>query len=206
MPNRIKIPTSRPIHNYTSPISVLGPMCLVLAVWMMDHLANSQRVSNEERRDQKNRARSGLGLLPRCLPAKIDSFTALRSHLLSLQLNERLQLLSWLFEGALASCTHEFNESVQSAVHTDSREVTEQIRHGHSKRRQGYGAKPLQWSPEDDARLLNMTEERCSWPEIKKSFPQRTYSALRQRQSTLRKQSTPQEQRNKTRLRPVVLI
>lgn len=29
---------------------------------------NSQRVSSEERRDQKHRTRSGLGLLPRCLP------------------------------------------------------------------------------------------------------------------------------------------
>lgn len=143
------------------------------------------------------------------LPAREDSFTTLHSHFLSLQLNERLQFLFWLFEGALASCTHECNESVQSAVHTDSREAPE---HGHSKGTQGHGAKLLRWSPEDDARLLNMTEERRSWPEIEKCFPERTYSAIRQRQSTLRKKSTLQkqstlrEQRNKAKLRPIVLI
>ncbi|KMU81582.1 hypothetical protein CIHG_05381 [Coccidioides immitis H538.4] len=78
------------------------------------------------------------------LPAREDSFTTLCSHFLSLQLDERLQFLSWLFEGALTSCTHECNESVQSAVHMDSHQAAKQTQHGHSKRMQGHGAKSLQ--------------------------------------------------------------
>ncbi|KAL4861184.1 hypothetical protein BDV12DRAFT_180633 [Aspergillus spectabilis] len=38
---------------------------------------------------------------PSTLPSKEDSFTALRSHFVSLPLDERLQFLSWLVEGAL---------------------------------------------------------------------------------------------------------
>jgi hypothetical protein len=38
------------------------------------------------------------------LPTREDSSTALRAHFLSLPLDERLQFLSWLFEGALPRC------------------------------------------------------------------------------------------------------
>ncbi|KKZ60151.1 hypothetical protein EMCG_05073 [[Emmonsia] crescens] len=115
------------------------------------------------------------------------SFTTVRSHFLSLQLDDRLQFLSWLFEGALASCTPEFNEGVQSAACFDYHGEIGPTRHGHSKRRKGQGGKLRRWSPEDDARLLSMIEDRQSWPEIERCFPGRTEYALRQRQSTLRK-------------------
>ncbi|KAM5464663.1 hypothetical protein MferCBS49748_005390 [Microsporum ferrugineum] len=116
------------------------------------------------------------------------SFITVRSHFLSLQLDERLQFLSWLFEGALASCTPEFNEDVQSAACLDYHGEIGPTRHGPSKGKKGHGGKQLwRWSAEDDARLLSMIEDRQSWPEIEKCFPGRTESALRQRQSTLRK-------------------
>ncbi|KMU75878.1 hypothetical protein CISG_10413 [Coccidioides immitis RMSCC 3703] len=110
------------------------------------------------------------------------SFAALRSHFLSLPLDERLQFLSWLFEGALASCTPESNESARSAVRKDSRQETEQTRPERGEGRKGQ----KRWSAEEDARLRGMMEERRSWSEIEKCFPGRTESALRQRQSTLR--------------------
>ncbi|ODH50529.1 hypothetical protein GX48_03347 [Paracoccidioides brasiliensis] len=115
-----------------------------------------------------------------------DSFTALRSHFLSLRLDERLQFLSWLFEGALASCTPDSNKSMRPAI-SDSRKEIEQTWHDHSKRRKAHGDKMWRWSPEDDARLLSMTQDRRPWPEIERCFLERTESALRQRQSTLRR-------------------
>ncbi|OJD27051.1 hypothetical protein ACJ73_01557 [Blastomyces percursus] len=120
------------------------------------------------------------------LPTGKGSFTSVRSHFLSLQLDERLQFLSWLFEGALASCTPDFNESVQSVIHSDSCREIEPTRH--NRKRKGHGDKPWRWSPKDDAQLLGMTEDRRPWIEIERYFPERTESALRQRQSTLRKQ------------------
>ncbi|OJD13184.1 hypothetical protein ACJ73_09233 [Blastomyces percursus] len=61
------------------------------------------------------------------------SFITVRSHFLSLQLDERLQFLSWLFEGALARCTPEFNEGVQSAACLDYHGEIGPTQHGPSK-------------------------------------------------------------------------
>ncbi|KJF59957.1 uncharacterized protein CIMG_11012 [Coccidioides immitis RS] len=104
------------------------------------------------------------------------------------QIVKESQFLSWLFEGALASCTPEFNEGVQSAACLDYQGEIGPTQHGPSKGKKGNRGKQLwQWSPEDDAQLLSMIEDRQSWPEIEKCFPGRMESALRQRQSTLRK-------------------
>ncbi|OJD21880.1 hypothetical protein ACJ73_06780 [Blastomyces percursus] len=121
------------------------------------------------------------------------SSTALRSHFLSLQLDERLQFLSWLFEGALASCIPDSapaiwgDENVRPAGRSAPRKVGE-TRRERGEGRKGHRDKLWRWFPEDDARLLGMMEERRPWPEIETCFPERTESALRQRVSTLRKQ------------------
>ncbi|EFW16402.1 hypothetical protein D8B26_005740 [Coccidioides posadasii str. Silveira] len=138
------------------------------------------------------------------------SFITVRSHFLSLQLDERLQFLSWLFEGALASCTTEFNEGAKSAACLDDHGEIGPTRHGHSKRRKGHGGKLSQWSPEDDARLLSMIEDRRPWPEIARCFLERTESALRQRLFTLRKRRNrsgldPAESATNTPALPVVI-
>ncbi|KAL2366234.1 hypothetical protein RJZ56_000882 [Blastomyces dermatitidis] len=121
------------------------------------------------------------------------SSTALRSHFLSLQLDERLQFLSWLFEGALASCMPDSapaiwgDESVRPAGRSAPRKVGE-TRRERGEGRKGHRDKLWRWLPEDDARLLGLMEKRRPWPEIETCFPERTESALRQRVSTLRKQ------------------
>ncbi|KKZ62500.1 hypothetical protein EMCG_03095 [[Emmonsia] crescens] len=92
-----------------------------------------------------------------------------------------------MFENALASCTPDSDESMQSAIRSDSREEVEQTRHGNSKRRKGHRDKLWRWSPEDDACLLSMTEDHRPWPEIEGCFLESTESALRQRRSTLRR-------------------
>ncbi|KAI1909475.1 hypothetical protein LOZ65_006524 [Ophidiomyces ophidiicola] len=126
-------------------------------------------------------------------PAGEGSFTALRCHFLSLCLDERLQFLSWLFEGALANCTPDSDESARLNVREDPREETEQTRPERGEGRKG-GDKRWRWSAEEDARLWDMVEERRSWSEIERCFPGRTESALRQRQSRL--------QKNQRRIRP----
>ncbi|ODH12610.1 hypothetical protein ACO22_08091, partial [Paracoccidioides brasiliensis] len=70
------------------------------------------------------------------------SSTALRSHFLSLQLDDRLQFLAWLFEGALASCMPDsapairgVDESVRPAGRSAPRKV------GESQRGRGEGTK-----------------------------------------------------------------
>ncbi|OJD22994.1 hypothetical protein ACJ73_05651 [Blastomyces percursus] len=81
--------------------------------------------------------------------------------------------------------THSF---ITSAACLDYHGEIGPTRHGPSKGKKGDRCKQLwRWSPEDDARLLSMIEDRQSWPEIERCFPGRTESALRQRQSTLRK-------------------
>ncbi|OJD17935.1 hypothetical protein ACJ73_08759 [Blastomyces percursus] len=123
-----------------------------------------------------------------------DSSTALRSRFLSLQLDERLQFLSWLFECALASCMPDSapaiwggDESVRPASRSALHKVGKTQRE-RSEGRKGHRDRLWRWLPEDDARLLSMMEERRPWSEIERCFPERTESALRQRMSTLRKQ------------------
>nr|KMM66937.1 hypothetical protein CPAG_03273 [Coccidioides posadasii RMSCC 3488] len=207
MLQRINTLTSRLVHNCTPPTSALRPMHPAPAVWVKALAANSRGVSSEEQRDWKNRPQSSLELLLHYLP--IPSFTV-RSHFLSLQLDERLQFLSWLFEGALASCTTEFNEGAKSAACLDDHGEIGPTRHGHSKRRKGHGGKLSQWSPEDGARLLSMIEDRQPWPEIARCFLERTESALRQRLFTLRKRRNrsgldPAESATNTPALPVVI-
>ncbi|QVM09772.1 hypothetical protein D8B26_004431 [Coccidioides posadasii str. Silveira] len=115
------------------------------------------------------------------------SFTTLRPHFLSLRLDERPQFLSWLFEGALASCTPDSDEGAPSAIRKDSRAETEETRAKRGDGKKGHGDKRWRWSAEEDARLRDMMEGRRSWSEIEKCFPERTESALRQRQSKLQK-------------------
>ncbi|KKZ63776.1 hypothetical protein EMCG_01880 [[Emmonsia] crescens] len=75
----------------------------------------------------------------------------------------------------------DFDESAHSAVHKD---FHGEIKHT-QQRSKSHRDKLWRWSLEDDACLLDMTEDRRPWSEIEKCFPGRTESALRQRQSTL---------------------
>ncbi|EFW15746.1 conserved hypothetical protein [Coccidioides posadasii str. Silveira] len=81
------------------------------------------------------------------------SFTTLRPHFLSLRLDERPQFLSWLFEGALASCTPDSDEGAPSAIRKDSRAETEETRAKRGDGKKGHGDKRWRWSAEEDARL-----------------------------------------------------
>lgn len=85
-----------------------------------------------------------------------SSFTALRSHFLSLRLDERLQFLSWLFEGALASCAPASNKSMRPAI-SDPHKKIEQTRPGRSE-----GSKGMETSGGDGPRRTHAFGRRVS--------------------------------------------
>ncbi|TPX23319.1 hypothetical protein DIZ76_012648 [Coccidioides immitis] len=72
-----------------------------------------------------------------------DSSTALHSHFLLLQLNKHLQFLSWLFEGALASCMPDSappkwgDKSAWPVSHSAPHKI-EKTQYEHSKKRKGH--------------------------------------------------------------------
>ncbi|EQL28257.1 uncharacterized protein BDCG_17553 [Blastomyces dermatitidis ER-3] len=133
----IKTLTSRLVHNCTPPILALEPMHLAPVVWVKAPTAVKLKSLERgvEGLEEQTMKQSQIAFM---LSTEEGSFTGLHSHFLSLQLDERLQFLSWLFEGAMASCTLKLNESVQSVVHSDYHEEIEQTQREHSKRRKGH--------------------------------------------------------------------
>ncbi|KAL2380379.1 hypothetical protein RJ035_006817, partial [Blastomyces gilchristii] len=116
---------SRLVHNCTPPILALEPMHLAPVVWVKAPTAVKLKSLERgvEGLEEQTMKQSQIAFM---LSTEEGSFTGLHSHFLSLQLDERLQFLSWLFEGAMASCTLKLNESVQSVVHSDYHEEIEQ--------------------------------------------------------------------------------
>ncbi len=111
-------------------------------------------------------------------PSGVDSFTALRSHFVSLPIDERLQFLSWLFEGALPRCLSDFSTTVceagdvrkTSRLSTSSSYGIEQDRHdcGEGK---GSLRKSKKWSSEEANLLLELRGDgKRPWTEVTRLF------------------------------------
>lgn len=89
------------------------------------------------------------------LPSREDSFTTLQSHFVSLPLNDRLQFLSWLFEGALSHCTSDSSPSTAcedgEARIADRSSLQPEIEQspGVWKGVQGSSRKGMPWSAEE---------------------------------------------------------
>ncbi|KAE8334489.1 hypothetical protein BDV24DRAFT_156818 [Aspergillus arachidicola] len=110
------------------------------------------------------------------MPATEDSFTSLRSHFLCLPLDERLQFLSWLFEGALPRCMPDTgpttceNRDVQSTSRSIPQHEIEQTQRNCGEA-QGSSRKGMLWSPEEAALLLKLRrDERRPWSEVIRLF------------------------------------
>ncbi|KAL4997779.1 hypothetical protein BDV10DRAFT_194948 [Aspergillus recurvatus] len=114
-------------------------------------------------------------------PSGGDSFTALRSHFVSLPIDQRLQVLSWLFEGALPRCMSDFSPTVCEAG--DVRETSrlslsssygiKQDRHdcGEGK---GSLRKSKKWSSEEVNLLLELKGDgKRPWTEVTRLFSER---------------------------------
>jgi hypothetical protein len=124
------------------------------------HVSGQSKTSKRKTQRLDGRAPKRLRV-PSKFPTREDSFTALCSHFLLLPLDERLQFLSWLFEGALPRCMPEAgpaaceDRNVQSASHST----------------QGPSRKGMPWSTEEVDLLLRLRRhERRPWSEVTRLF------------------------------------
>ncbi|KAJ5678490.1 uncharacterized protein N7477_004123 [Penicillium maclennaniae] len=132
----------------------------------------------------KNRtSRSGLGL-----GRKNVSLPTLRAHFSALSVEERLQFLSWLFEGALSIASTCLTEHVNRDAELVDRPRTPCSRKG------------LLWSDEEADLLVKLREEEhLAWSEVterfNQKFPGRTQGSLQVYWSTKlgKRRSSPPE-------------
>ncbi|KAF9883543.1 hypothetical protein FE257_003376 [Aspergillus nanangensis] len=111
------------------------------------------------------------------------SHTSLRSHFLSLPTNERLEFLSWLFEGALPHCTSEPRMVACGPSETPKvdAQVRKQVHWAHPPNpvesrdsnnvRLKKSRKSLRWSPDESDLLLELRRDRkLPWSDVTKLF------------------------------------
>lgn len=114
--------------------------------------------------------------VPSTLPSGKSSFTAIRSHFLSLPLGDRLQFLSWLFEGAVPRCMSDSSPAACEdgcVLETDRlsppHEI-EQIRRDCQEDR-GSSRRGMPWSTEEADLLLKLRKvENRPWSEVARLF------------------------------------
>ncbi|KAJ5267459.1 hypothetical protein N7478_010267 [Penicillium angulare] len=142
--------------------------------------------------DTRSRKRSAR--LPRGANGKKASFSTILAHFSALTAEDRMQFLSWLFEGALSQClisppslttTSSRAASRARAVScTDSSSDSEDSPvYLHSSR------KDLTWSEEEDRLLVKLKEqEKLTWPEeigrFGQVFPGRSSGSIKVHWST----------------------
>ncbi|KAL2811451.1 hypothetical protein BDW59DRAFT_57789 [Aspergillus cavernicola] len=140
------------------------------------HQADGQSKSPKRKMHQSDRQVHKRPRVPSTLPSGENSFTALRSHFVSLPLDERLQFLSWLFEGALPRCMPDSSPSAceggdaRAADHSCSPHEIEQNRRDCGEA-QGSSRKRKKWTPEEVALLLKLREDESRpWSEVARLF------------------------------------
>ncbi|KAL2782958.1 hypothetical protein BJX66DRAFT_345378 [Aspergillus keveii] len=123
------------------------------------------------------------------LPSRDDSFTSLQSHFMSLPLNDRLQFLSWLFEGALSHCTAE-SSSPTACEDGDARVTSRSSPQSEIEQSldvwkgvQGSSRKGMPWSAEEKDLLVKLRkDEGRSWSDVttvfSKQYPGRSQGAI----------------------------
>ncbi|KAL4923024.1 SANT/Myb-like DNA-binding domain-containing protein [Aspergillus undulatus] len=121
-------------------------------------------------------------------PPKNDSFTAIRSHFVSIPLNDRLQFLSWLFEGALQHCMSDSSPTVckdrdARATSCSSPQNKTQQSSIVCREARGSSRRGMPWSTEEEGLLLKLRkDEERPWAEITRLFsekyPGRTQGAI----------------------------
>ncbi|KAE8155678.1 hypothetical protein BDV40DRAFT_112331 [Aspergillus tamarii] len=109
-------------------------------------------------------------------PKEYTSFPAFCTQFLSLSIDERLQFLSWLFEGALQRCVSEYPPTASkqgegpAASRSTISDVMEQgLRGGMNVH--GSSRKGMKWSAEESDLLLKLRkDEKRPWAEVTRLF------------------------------------
>jgi hypothetical protein len=131
---------------------------------------------------RKRHTGNGSGRLPNKGPSRRKnlSFPVLRSQFSAMSVDDRLQFLSWLFEGALQRCvptststgTTSASSSNQDAVMTCGNERLNSITESVDTRNSSRKGKP--WSMEEKRLLVKLREEQnLSWSEVIKLFEEK---------------------------------
>ncbi|CAG8008675.1 unnamed protein product [Penicillium salamii] len=136
------------------------------------------------------------------------SFPTVRAHFSALSVEDRLQFLSWLFEGALTRCSSAPSSAAGASPSSQCDEITDDCDHmslntqvvdaEHTSLRKG-----LPWSVEEDHLLIKLRDKQnLAWPEVVKQFsrkfPGRSEGSMKVHWSTALKK--------KRRSYPLVLI
>ncbi|KAL3470248.1 hypothetical protein BJX99DRAFT_52329 [Aspergillus californicus] len=121
-------------------------------------------------------------------PSKDNSFTAIRSHFVSLPLNDRLQFLSWLFEGALQHCMSDLSLIVckdgdARVTSCSSPQDKTQQSSIICREARGNSRRGMPWSTEEGSLLLKLRQDKKRpWAEVTRLFseeyPGRTRGAI----------------------------
>ena len=140
---------------------------------------HGERSKNHKRKTQRSRLKGRTPKrtrVPPTLPTRENSFTDLCSHFISLTLDECLQFLFWLFEGALPRCMPDTSSTIckdgtaQSTCHPTPLHEIEQNQ-GNCSMAQGSSRKGMQWSEEEEALLKNLKKEQgLPWSEVASCF------------------------------------
>ncbi|GKZ98169.1 hypothetical protein AnigIFM59636_002193, partial [Aspergillus niger] len=105
-------------------------------------------------------------------PKEDSSFLALRAHFLSLSNDERLQFLSWLFEGALPRCLPGLDSKMSKDK--DERPARDVDHPSRFRGQHGTSRKGKPWSSEEVNLLLKLRrDEGRPWSEVAKLFSDR---------------------------------
>jgi hypothetical protein len=93
-----------------------------------------------------------------------NSFSSLRSHFTSVSIDERLQFLSWLFEGALPRCMSESDLRVSERIAQPTRYVSQPA---DSTALPEISRKGMPWSSEEKDLLLRLRkDEKRPWSDV----------------------------------------
>lgn len=109
--------------------------------------------------------------LSSALPPRKDSFTTLRSHFASLPFDERLQFLSWLFEGALPRCMSDSSPTAYEDKPTRGAGRSNPPHEIEQNRPDGSSRKGMSWSSEEVDLLVKLRkDESRPWSEVTRLF------------------------------------
>ncbi|KAL4954946.1 hypothetical protein BDW69DRAFT_130917 [Aspergillus filifer] len=153
-----------------------------------NHLVFGETRSPKRKRQQSDRQTRKRSRACSTSPCKDDSFTAIRSHFVSLPLDDRLQFLSWLFEGALQHCMSDLSPIVckdgdaRATNCSSPQDKTQQRSIIRREARKG-SRRGMPWSTEEGTLLLKLRkDEKRPWAEVTRLFseeyPGRTQGAI----------------------------
>jgi hypothetical protein len=149
------------------------------------HIGREPRVSKRKTQRPNSRIRQPSRVRSTLSPRE-DSFGAIKSHLMSLPLDDRLQFLSWLFEGALSQCTSGTSSiAIEEGRPTHRLSSQPEIEQSPDvcRRAQISSRKGMPWSMEEADLLVKLRKhEGRSWSEVTrvflKQYPGRSKGAI----------------------------